>query len=63
MLDAYAAWRFGPQALLRLSLSNAAPRDYENATTVLLDDGGSQRKDNTLARTYMVTTLRLELRF
>jgi hypothetical protein len=30
--------------------------------TVLLDDGGSQRKD-TFARTYMGTTLRLELRF
>lgn len=62
VLDAYAVWRFGPQAQLRLSLSNAAPRDYESATTVLLDDGGSQRRD-TLARTYMVTTLRLELRF
>jgi iron complex outermembrane receptor protein len=62
VLDAYAVWRFGPQAQLRLSLSNAAPRDYDSATTVLLDDGGSQRKD-TLARTYMVTALRLELRF
>jgi len=62
VLDAYAVWRFGPQAQLRLSLSNAAPRDFDSATTVLLDDGGSQRRD-TRARTYMITTLRLELRF
>lgn len=62
VLDAYALWRFGPQAQLRLSLSNAAARDYDSATTVVLDDGGSQRMD-TLARTYMVAMLRLELRF
>jgi iron complex outermembrane receptor protein len=62
VLDAYALWRFSPAAQLRLSLSNLGPRDYDSATLVTLDDGSTQTQD-TLARTYLVANLRLELRF
>ena len=32
--DLYALWTFHPALALRLLASNAAPRDYETATTV-----------------------------
>ena len=62
VIDAYALWRFSPQAQMRLSLSNLSPRDYQSATTIALDDGSAQTQD-TLARTYLVVNLRLELKF
>lgn len=62
VLDAYALWRFGPLAQVRLALANAAPRDYDSASTTVLADGSSQTED-TLARTYTTLTLRAELRF
>jgi iron complex outermembrane receptor protein len=62
VIDAYALWRLDAQTQLRLSLANLAARDYDSATTVLLDGGASQRQDS-LARTWTVATLRLELHF
>jgi len=62
VIDAYALWRIDAQTQLRLSLANLAARDYDSATTVLLDGGAAQRQD-TLARTWTVATLKLELRF
>jgi len=62
VIDAYALWRVDGRTQLRLSLANLAARDYDSATTVLLDGGATQRQD-TLARSWTVATLRLELHF
>jgi iron complex outermembrane receptor protein len=61
VVDAYALWRISAQTQLRWSVANATAHDYETATTVLQDDGGWQRRDS-LARTYRVNTLRLEMK-
>jgi iron complex outermembrane receptor protein len=61
VLDLYALWRASPQMQWRLSLSNAAPQDYDTATTQLLA-GGAQTVD-TVARTYLTATLRGEFKF
>ena len=62
VVDAYALWRFGPSASARLSVSNAAPLDYETGSTVYLANGGWQTQD-TVARSFTTVTLRGELRF
>ncbi|NRF69551.1 TonB-dependent receptor [Aquincola sp. S2] len=62
VLDGYALWRFNPSASARLSVSNAAPLDFETGSTVLLDAGGWQTQDS-VGRSYATVTLRAELRF
>ena len=67
VLDANAAWRFSPDASLRLTVSNAAARPYETGSTLLLADAnglaaGSQSSD-TVTRTYTTINLRGEFRF
>jgi iron complex outermembrane receptor protein len=61
VLDLYALWRASPVAQWRLSLSNAAPHDYDTATTLLLANG--QQSVDTVAKTYLTATLRAELKF
>ncbi len=61
-LDAYALWRFGTMASLRLSITNLSARDFDSASTTFLADGSSQTQD-TLTRSYTVANLRCELRF
>jgi iron complex outermembrane receptor protein len=61
VLDLYALWRASPVAQWRLSLSNAAPHDYDTATTLLLANG--QQTVDTVAKTYLTATLRAELKF
>ena len=65
--DAYALWRFSPDASARLTLSNAGARRYDTGNTTLLTDAsggsaGSQSTD-TSARSYTVVNLRGEFRF
>ena len=62
VIDGYALWRFGTAASARLSVANAAARDYETGNTTMLADGSEQSQD-TVARSYTTVTLRLELRF
>lgn len=62
VLDAFALWRLGPAASVRLSVSNAGPLDYETGSTVLLPNGGWQTQD-ALARSYATVSLRGEFRF
>jgi len=67
VLDGYALWRFSPDASARLTLSNAAARQYDTGNTTNLTDAsgantGSQSSDNS-ARSYTTINLRAELRF
>jgi iron complex outermembrane receptor protein len=67
VVDAYALWRFNPDASARLTLSNTGARRYDTGTTTVLTDAsggfaGSQSADNA-ARSYTTVNLRAELRF
>jgi iron complex outermembrane receptor protein len=62
VLDAYALWRFGPEASARLTLSNAGARNYDTGTTTTLADLSSQASD-TRTRSYTTINLRGEFRF
>jgi len=62
VLDAYALWRFNPQASARLTVSNADALRYDTGTTTTLADGSSQASDTSLRSTTTVN-LRAELRF
>ena len=62
VVDAYALWRFNPEASARLTLSNASARRYDTGTTTTLADGSSQAAD-TSARSYATVNLRAEFRF
>jgi len=62
VVDAYALWRFNPEASARLTLSNAGARRYDTGTTTTLADASSQAAD-TSARSYATVNLRAEFRF
>jgi iron complex outermembrane receptor protein len=62
VLDAYALWRFNPEASARLTLSNAGARRYDTGSTTTLADGSSQASDSS-ARSYTTVNLRAEIRF
>ncbi len=60
VLDAYAAWALGPQARLRLTLSNALAPDGTSLTVV----EGTERRQSSRAtsRSFVNAQLRLELK-
>lgn len=60
VLDAYVLWQFGADTRLRLSLSNLAPIDSVSAASVL--QGSQLQTVNTVGRTDLNATLRLEIR-
>ena len=62
VLDAYALWRFSPEASARLTVSNADALRYDTGSTTTLADGSTQASD-TSARSYTTLNLRAELRF
>lgn len=61
-LDLYALWRFNADAALRLSVTNAAPSNYDTGSMQWTGDGGYERSD-TWTKTYTQVNLRAELRF
>ena len=67
VIDANAAWRFSPDASLRLTISNAGARRYDTGNTTFLADAsgapaGSESSD-TSARSFTTVNLRGEFRF
>jgi len=58
--DAYALWKLSPLTNLRLSASNLDANDFYSASQVILN-GVNQRTD-TLARTYTIWNLKLEMK-
>jgi outer membrane receptor for ferrienterochelin and colicins len=62
VVDAYALWKFNPDASARLTVSNALARPYDSGSTALLADGGQQASD-TRSRSTTTVNLRAELRF
>ena len=62
VVDAYAVWRFNPEASVRLTLSNLGARRYDTGLTTTLADGSSEATD-TSARTFTTVNLRAEFRF
>ena len=62
VVDAYAVWRFSPEASARLTLSNLGARRYDTGLTTTLADGSSEATD-TAARTFTTVNLRAEFRF
>jgi iron complex outermembrane receptor protein len=60
VLDAYALWTFGPEAKLRLSLSNALAPDTSATTTV--ESATLQETSRTTTRSFVNAQLRLELK-
>lgn len=62
VFDAYALWRIGPEASLRLSLNNLGARRYDSGSTTTLADGSRQATD-TAVRSEATVNLRGEFRF
>ena len=62
VVDAYAQWKFNPDASARLSVSNALARPYDSGSTQLMADG-SRDDVATRARSTLNLNLRAELRF
>ncbi len=60
VLDAYLLWQFDAATRLRLSLSNAVPRDSVSNSTIL--DGTQTQSVTSTGRTDMSVALRLEMR-
>jgi outer membrane receptor for ferrienterochelin and colicins len=60
VLDTYALWTFSPELKLRLSLSNAPAPDTSATTDV--DSGTLTETNRTMARSFVNTQLRLEMK-
>lgn len=59
--DAYALWRFDPDTRLRLSVSNLLHADYDTSSSHI--SGTIGQFDDTVTKTYVSWTARLEMKF
>lgn len=62
-LDAYALWRLGPEASLRLTLNNLLAQRYDTGSTRTNPNGTLYQASDSSARTYTTVNLRAEIKF
>ena len=62
VLDLNALWKLGPDASLRLTVSNATAHRFDSGATTVLADGSSEASD-ARTRTFTTVNLRGEFRF
>lgn len=62
-LDAYALWRLGPEASLRLTVNNLLAQRYDTGSLRYNPNGSLYQASDTSARTYRTVNLRGEFKF